>query len=77
MLRFVGSATLADIVEIVVGDGAQLTVVNIDDWADDAVHVGTATPRSVATRRFKHVDVTFGGDVVRHDTTAEYAGPGG
>jgi Fe-S cluster assembly protein SufD len=23
------------------------------------------------------VDITFGGDVVRHDTTAEYAGPGG
>ena len=31
VLRFVGSATLADNVEFVVGDGAHLTVVSIDD----------------------------------------------
>ena len=33
------SATYADNVEIVVGDGAALTVVSLQDWADDAVHV--------------------------------------
>jgi Fe-S cluster assembly protein SufD len=77
VLRFVGSATLADNVEIVVGDGAELTVVSIDDWADDAVHVGHRHAQVGRDARFKHVDVTFGGSVVRHDTTAEYAGPGG
>jgi Fe-S cluster assembly protein SufD len=77
VLRFVGSATLADNVEIVVEDGAELTVVSIDDWADDAVHVGHRHAQVGRDARFKHVDVTFGGDVVRHDTTAEYAGPGG
>jgi Fe-S cluster assembly protein SufD len=77
VLRFLGSATLTDIVEVVVGDGAELTVVSIDDWADDAVHVGHRHARVGRDAKFKHVDVTFGGDVVRHDTTAEYAGPGG
>jgi len=77
VLRFLGSATLADNVEIVVGDGADLTVVSIDDWADDAVHVGHRHAKVGRDARFKHVDVTFGGSVVRHDTTAEYAGPGG
>jgi Fe-S cluster assembly protein SufD len=77
VLRFVGSATLADNVEIVVEDGAELTVVSIDDWADDAVHVGHRHAKVGRDARFKHVDVTFGGNVVRHDTTAEYAGPGG
>jgi Fe-S cluster assembly protein SufD len=77
VLRFVGSATLADNVEVVVGDGAEVTVVSIDDWADDAVHVGHRHAMVGRDARFKHVDVTFGGDVVRHDTTAEYAGPGG
>ncbi|HWJ81021.1 MAG TPA: Fe-S cluster assembly protein SufD [Nocardioides sp.] len=77
VLRFEGSATLADNVEIVVGDGAHLTVVSIDDWADDAVHVGHRHVRVGRDAEFKHVDVTFGGDVVRHDTTADYAGPGG
>ena len=39
VLDHVGSATLADNVEVVVGDGATLTVVSLQDWADDAVHV--------------------------------------
>ncbi|MGI8522001.1 MAG: Fe-S cluster assembly protein SufD [Nocardioides sp.] len=77
VLRFVGSATLADNVELVVGDGAQLTVVSIDDWDDDAVHVGHRHAQVGRDATFRHVDVTFGGSVVRHDTTAEYAGPGG
>ncbi len=77
VFRFTGSATLADLTELVVGDGAQLTVVSIDDWADDAVHVGHRHAKVGRDATFKHVDVSFGGDVVRHDTTAEYSGPGG
>jgi Fe-S cluster assembly protein SufD len=77
VFRFEGSMTLADNVEIVVGDGAQLTVVSIDDWADDAVHVGHRHAQVGRDATFKHVDVSFGGNVVRHDTTAEYSGPGG
>jgi len=77
VFRFTGSATLADVAEFVVGDGAHLTVVNIDDWADDAVHAGTRHAQIGRDASFRHIDVTFGGDVVRHDTTAEYAGPGG
>lgn len=77
VFRFEGTATLADNVEIVVEDGAALTVVSIDDWADDAVRAGH---RHVAVGRdaqFKHIDVTFGGDVVRNDTTVQYSGSGG
>jgi Fe-S cluster assembly protein SufD len=77
VFRFEGSATLADNVEIVVGDGAQLTVVSIDDWADDTVRASHKHVRVGRDAQFKHVDITFGGDVVRNDTTAEYAGPGG
>ena len=35
-----GAAQYAENVEILVGDGADLTVVTVQDWADDAVHVG-------------------------------------
>ena len=77
VFRFTGSATLADISETVVGDGAQLTVVSIDDWDDDAVHVGHRHAKVGRDATFKHVDVSFGGDLVRHDTTAHYDGPGG
>ncbi|WP_365695578.1 Fe-S cluster assembly protein SufD [Nocardioides sp.] len=75
--RFQGSATFADNVEFVVGDGARLTYVTIQDWDDDAVH--HSTQRAVVGRdaSLKHVAVTFGGDVVRHDVTATYDGSGG
>jgi len=77
VLRFQGSATFAENVEIVVGDGARLTYVTVQDWDDDAVH--HSTQRAVVGRdaSLKHVAVTFGGNVVRHDATATYAGPGG
>ncbi len=77
VLRFEGSGTFADTVELVVGDGARLTYVTVQDWADDAVH--HSTQRAVVGRdaSLKHVAVTFGGDVVRHDVTATYDGPGG
>jgi Fe-S cluster assembly protein SufD len=77
VLRFEGSATLADNVEFAIGDGAHLTVVSIDDWADDAVHVGHRHAQVGRDATFRHIDISFGGDLVRHDTTAEYAGPGG
>ena len=77
VFRFRGSATLADLTETVVGDGAQLTVVSIDDWADDAVHTGHRHAQVGRDATFRHVDVSFGGDVVRHDSTAHYSGPGG
>ena len=59
------------------GDGARLTYVTLQDWADDAVH--HSTQRAVVGRdaSLKHVAVTFGGSVVRHDVTATYDGPGG
>ncbi len=77
VLRFEGSAVWADTVELVVGEGAQLTYVTVQDWADDAVHHSTQHATVGRDARLKHVAVTFGGDVVRHDTTATYDGPGG
>jgi Fe-S cluster assembly protein SufD len=74
---FQGSATFADNVEFVVGDGAQLTYVTIQDWADDAVHHSTQRAKVGRDATLRHVAVTFGGDVVRHDVTATYDGTGG
>ncbi|MPZ93835.1 MAG: Fe-S cluster assembly protein SufD [Propionibacteriales bacterium] len=77
VLQFEGSATFVDNVEVVVGDGAQLTVVSVQDWADDAVHHTHHHTQVGRDARFRHVAVSFGGDLVRMNTTVEYAGPGG
>jgi Fe-S cluster assembly protein SufD len=77
VVRFKGSATFADNVEIVLGDGAQLTYVTIQDWEDDAVHHSNQHCLVGRDASLKHVAVTFGGNLVRHDATTTYAGPGG
>ncbi len=77
VLRFEGSATLADNVEIVVGDGAQLTVVSVNDWADDTVHHTHHHAKVGRDATFRHVAVGFGGDLVRMNTSVSYDGPGG
>ncbi|GAA1910032.1 Fe-S cluster assembly protein SufD [Nocardioides lentus] len=77
VLNHTGSASLAQVVEVVVGDGAQVSVVSLQDWADDAVHLTHQQASVGRDASYKHVAVTFGGDVVRMDANVTYAGPGG
>ncbi len=72
-----GSGTVADNVEIVVGDGAKLTVVSVHDWADDAVQVSAHHARLGRDATLKHHLVALGGDLVRVSPTVVFAGPGG
>ena len=72
-----GSATYADNLEIVVGDGASLTVVSVQDWADDAVHLSHHQATLGRDARLQHAVVTLGGSVVRVSPSVRYAGPGG
>jgi Fe-S cluster assembly protein SufD len=72
-----GSAVWAENVELVVEDGAELTLVAVHDWDSDAVHAVSQHTRVGRDATLKHLAVTIGGDLVRSDTTTEYAGPGG
>jgi Fe-S cluster assembly protein SufD len=72
-----GDTTLAANVEYLLGDGAKLTVVSVQDWADDAVHVGQHTALVGRDATFKSVVVTFGGNLVRLHPRVVYGGPGG
>ncbi len=77
VLDHTGTTELAQTVEIVLGDGAQLKVVSVQDWDADAVHA--SAQRAIVGRdaRLHHVVVTLGGEVVRLTPEAEFAGPGG
>ncbi|MBG0832908.1 Fe-S cluster assembly protein SufD [Planomonospora sp. ID67723] len=72
-----GSAVYADNVEFVVGDGATLKVVSLQDWADDAVHVSQHHARLGKDATFRGFVVTLGGDVVRLSPSVSYSAPGG
>ncbi|WP_457208263.1 Fe-S cluster assembly protein SufD [Nocardioides sp. P5_C9_2] len=77
VLNHTGHSSMAQVVEVVVGDGAQASVISLQDWEDDAVHLTHHETRVGRDATYKHVAVSFGGDVVRMDTNVSYAGPGG
>lgn len=72
-----GDTVRAANVEFVLGDGAKVTVVSVQDWDDTAVHVSQHDALVGRDATFKSVVVTFGGDVVRLTPRVRYAGPGG
>ncbi|WP_089100906.1 Fe-S cluster assembly protein SufD [Streptomyces hyaluromycini] len=72
-----GDVVTAANVEYVLGDGAKLTVVSVQDWDDKAVHVAQHNALVGRDASFKSVVVTFGGDVVRLHPRVSYAGTGG
>ena len=77
VLDYTGSATYADNVELIVGDGAQLTLVSVQDWAADTVHLSHHQAQVGRDARLVHTAVTLGGSVVRLAPSVSYAGPGG
>jgi Fe-S cluster assembly protein SufD len=72
-----GGGSYAENVELVVGDGAQLTVVFVHDWADDAVHVTAHHAGLGRDAALRHTIVSLGGDLVRVSPTMTFRGPGG
>jgi Fe-S cluster assembly protein SufD len=77
VLEYTGSATYADNVELVVGDGASLAVVSMQTWADDTVHLSHHHAQLGRDAKLTHTAVTLGGSVVRLAPSVRYAGPGG
>ncbi|MEU0597234.1 Fe-S cluster assembly protein SufD [Streptomyces sp. NPDC006393] len=71
-----GDAVLAANVDYVLGDGAKLTVVSVQDWEEKAVHVAQHNALVGRDASFKSVVVTFGGDLVRLNPRVTYAGTG-
>ena len=77
VLEQTGTATLADNIEVVVGDSAQLTFVTVAEWDAGAVQAQHVKLQVGKDARVQHVQVTLGGDLVRQFTSVEYAGRGG
>jgi Fe-S cluster assembly protein SufD len=72
-----GVATLADNIEVVTGDSAQLTFVTVAEWDAGSVQAQHVKFRVGKDSRVQHVQVALGGDLVRQYTSVEYAGRGG
>ena len=77
VLEHTGTSEYSEVVSVVAGDGAQVTLVTVQEWDDDAHHLAQhdlVIGRDAAVR---HIAVTIGGGIVRFNTNASYTGPGG
>lgn len=72
-----GSVTLADNIEVLVGDGARLVFVTVTDWAPDAVQAQHIRFRLGRDAKVTHVQVSLGGDLLRQYASVDYTGRGG
>ena len=77
VFQHAGSARYAASTSVLVGDNAQLDLVSVQLWSDDAVHVGQLGLRIGRDSRVRSFQASLGGDLVRITENVEYDGPGG
>src|SRR5690606_35208084 len=76
VLRHSGTAEYAQNLEIIVREGAKLTLISVQQWQDDAIHAAAHQARVDRDAEFTHFVVSFGGGVVRVNPNVELAGTG-
>lgn len=76
VLDHVGEATLVANVETVLSDGAELTLISVQDWDPGTVHLAAHAASVGRDARYTHISVNLGGDLVRITPTVSFAGEG-
>ena len=77
VLQNSGDALLSENVEIILDEGAQLTVVTVQQWDSSAVHLASHFSEIGRDARLKHVVVSLGGSVVRVNPSVHLSSEGG
>ncbi|GAA3855909.1 Fe-S cluster assembly protein SufD [Tessaracoccus defluvii] len=77
VLRFQGSAQYSCKYDFRIGDGAQVNLVYVNDWAGDTIHGGQISVEVGRDARVRTVHASMGGKAIRIAERARYAGPGG
>ena len=76
VLRHAGSAVVSQNVEFKVGDSSSLTVVSVQEWDDDAIHASAQYAKLGRDARFKHINISLGGNLVRVTPSTKFSAPG-
>ena len=76
VLESSGPASFVENVEIVVQEGAHLTVVSVQEWADDARHLASHFVQVGRDAYLRHIVVSMSGKVVRVNPSAHLSGEG-
>ena len=77
LLTHQGHARHIGNVEILVGEGAHLTVVSLQDWDRGSVHLGQHEALVGRDAVYRHIAVSLGGDIVRLVNNVSFSSEGG
>jgi Fe-S cluster assembly protein SufD len=72
-----GSAILGEEIEIILEPGSNLTFIALQEWDNDAIHLGRHHAIVGRDASFTSITVSIGGSLVRLLPSVEYDGPGG
>lgn len=72
-----GSGTLGEEIELNLEAGANLTFISLQEWGDDAIHLGRHHAIIGRDATFNSITITVGGSLVRLLPTVEYGDQGG
>jgi Fe-S cluster assembly protein SufD len=71
------AATVVEVVEVIVGEGAQASIVTAQDWGPAVDHIGTHTGLVRDNADYRHLEVSLGGKTVYIRPDLRLANPGG
>lgn len=77
VVEHTGSAAFSEVLSVITADDVRLTVISLQQWQDDARHLGQHDVVVGRDARVRHIAVSLGGSVVRLNANATFAGPGG
>ena len=77
VLEHQGLTDYSEVLSVVVEDGADVTIVSVQEWDDESIHLAQHDVVVGRDAKVRHIAVTLGGGIVRLSTNATYTGPGG
>ncbi|PID50875.1 MAG: Fe-S cluster assembly protein SufD [Propionibacteriales bacterium] len=77
ILRFRGHTTSVDLAQFIVEEGADLTVITVQGFDDDAIQLLHQHAQVGRDAKFRHINISLGGDLLRNATSVKYADTGG
>jgi Fe-S cluster assembly protein SufD len=76
IVEHTGAADHNGNLEVIVGEGAHLTVISVQLWEDEARHLGQHDAQVGKDAVYKHIAVSLGGSVVRLNSNVRFSGEG-
>lgn len=77
IVRYQGTACLGEYLNVLVGDGAKVNLLFVQDWDADAIHGGQINITVGRDAYVRASQASLGGDLIRLYQSASFDGPGG